>query len=59
METYGDLEERAAEVKSEFDSIIFQIEEMETEVLKMQMQIIKLKTYICGSFSYEQSRETR
>ena len=54
METYGDLEARAAESKSEFDSIIFQIEEMETQVLKMQMQIIKLKTYICGSLSYEQ-----
>lgn len=59
METYGDLEARAAESKSEFDSIIFQIEEMETAVLKMQMQIIKLKTYICGSLSYEQLGETR
>lgn len=59
METYGDLEQTAAQSRCEFDSIIFQIQEMETQVLKMQMQIIKLKTYICGSLSYEQFRETR
>jgi hypothetical protein len=59
METYQDLESRAAESKSEFDSIIFQIEEMETQILQMQMSVIKLKTYICGSLSYEQFGETR
>lgn len=59
MDTYQDLETRTAESKSEFDSIIWQIEEMETQVLKLQMSVIKLKTYICGSLAYEQFRETR
>jgi hypothetical protein len=59
METYNDLEQRAAESKTEFDSIIFQIEEMETQILQMQLSVIKLKTYICGSLGYEQFAETR
>ena len=58
-QTYQELEAKSVESKSEFDSIIFQIEEMETQILKMQMQVIKLKTYICGSLSYEQFGETR
>jgi len=57
--TYQDLEQRAAETKIEFDSIIFQIEEMETQILQMQLSVIKLKTYICGSLAYEQFEETR
>ena len=57
--TYQDLEARAAESKSEWESIIWQIEEMETQILKMQMSVIKLKTYICGSIAYEQMQETR
>ena len=56
--TYQDLEVRAAESKIEFDSIIFQIKEMETQILQMQLSVIKLKTYICGSLGYEQFEET-
>ena len=59
METYENLEQRAAERKIEFDSIIFQIEEMEAQILQMQLSVIKLKTYICGSLDYEQFAETR
>ena len=58
METYQDLELKASESKSEFHSIIFQIEQMETQILQMQMAVIKLKTYICGSIAYEQFEET-
>jgi hypothetical protein len=59
METYNDLEQRAAESKIEFDSIIFQIEEMETQILQMQLSVIKLKTYLKGSICFEQFAETR
>lgn len=58
METYQDLEQRATESKSEFDSIITQLEEMETQILQMQLAVIKLKTYVCGSIAYEQFVET-
>jgi len=58
-DTYQDLEQTASESKIEWDSILFQIETMEKQMMKMQMQIIKLKTYICGSLSYEQFAETR
>jgi predicted protein tyrosine phosphatase len=58
-DTYQDLEQTASESKIEWDSILFQIETMEKQVMKMQMSIMKLKTYICGSLSYEQFAETR
>jgi predicted protein tyrosine phosphatase len=58
-DTYQDLEQTASESKIEWDSILFQIETMEKQVMKLQMSIMKLKTYICGSLSYEQFAETR
>jgi predicted protein tyrosine phosphatase len=58
-DTYQDLEQTASESKIEWDSILFQIETMEKQMMKMQMSIMKLKTYICGSLSYEQFAETR
>jgi hypothetical protein len=57
--TYQDLEERATESKIEFDSIIFQIEEMEAQLLTMQLKVISLKEYLKGSLGYEQFAETR
>ena len=56
--TYQDLEQSASESKVEFDSILFQIETMEKQMMKMQMSIMKLKTYICGSICYEHSEDT-
>jgi hypothetical protein len=56
--TYQDLEERATESKIEFDSIIFQIEEMEAQLLTMQLKVISLKEYLKGSLGYEQFAET-
>jgi predicted protein tyrosine phosphatase len=58
-DTYQDLEQTASESKIEWDSILFQIETMEKQVMKLSMSIMKLKTYICGSLSYEQFAETR
>lgn len=55
--TYQDLEQRASEAKIEWDSIIFQIETMEKQILQMQMSVVKLKTYICGSLAYEHSED--
>ena len=49
MKTYQDLEKKAAESKIEFDSIIWQIEKMETQIEEMQKSIISLKHYLKGS----------
>ena len=57
--TYQDLEERAAESKIEYDSIIMQIENIETELLTMQLKVLSLKEYLKGSLGYEQFAETR
>lgn len=57
-ETYQDLEQTASEAKIEFDSIIFQIETMEKQVMKLSMSIMKLKTYLCGSIYFEHLKET-
>lgn len=56
--TYQDLEQKAMESKSEFQSLILQIENMETQILQMQMSVIKLKEYLKGSIAYEQFEET-
>lgn len=56
-ETYQDLEQTASEAKIEFDSIIFQIETMEKQVMKLSMSIMKLKTYLCGSIYHEHLEE--
>jgi predicted protein tyrosine phosphatase len=56
--TYQDLEQRASEAKIEWDSIVFQIETMEKQMMKMQMSIMKLKTYLCGSICFEHLEET-
>ena len=56
--TYQDLEQRASEAKIEWDSIVFQIETMEKQMMKMQMSIMKLKTYLCGSIYFEHLGET-
>ena len=56
--TYQDLEQRASEAKIEWDSIVFQIETMEKQMIKMQMSIMKLKTYLCGSICFEHLEET-
>ena len=53
METYQDLEQRAAETKIEFDSIIFQIEEMEAQLLTMQLKVLSLKEYLKGSVYFD------
>ena len=57
--TYQDLEERAAERKTEYDSIIMQIENIETELVTMQLKVLSLKEYLKGSLGYEQFAETR
>ena len=57
--TYQDLEEQASESKIEFDSIIMQIENIETELLTMQLKVLSLKEYLKGSLGYEQFAETR
>jgi chaperonin cofactor prefoldin len=44
MKTYQELEKQASESKIEFDSIIWQIEKMETQIEEMQKSIISLKT---------------
>ena len=49
MKTYQDLEKQASESKIEFDSIIWQIEKMETQIEEMQKSIISLKHYLKGS----------
>ena len=49
MKTYQDLEKKAAESKIEFDSIIWQIEKMETQIEEMQKSIISLKQYLKSS----------
>ena len=56
--TYQDLEQTASESKIEWDSIVFQIETMEKQMMKMQMSIMKLKTYLCGSIYFEHLEET-
>tara|TARA_R110002126_G_C10119721_1_gene468278 strand:+ start:218 stop:394 length:177 start_codon:yes stop_codon:yes gene_type:complete len=56
--TYQDLEQSASESKVEFDSILFQIETMEKQMMKMQMSIMKLKTYMAGSIYFEHLGET-
>jgi hypothetical protein len=57
-ETYQDLEQTASESKIEWDSILFQIETMEKQVMKMQMSIMKLKTYLCGSIYFEHLKDS-
>lgn len=52
-DTYLDEEARASDSKIEFDSIIFQIEQMEKQIMKLSMSVMKLKTYICGSVYFE------
>ena len=47
-DTYLDLEQKHAESKIEFDSILFQIEEMETKISQMQLSVVKLKEYLKG-----------
>ena len=49
MKTYQYLEKQASESKIEFDSIIWQIEKMETQIEEMQKSIISLKHYLKGS----------
>jgi hypothetical protein len=51
--TYQDLEERAAESKTEYDSIIMQIENIETELLTMQLKVLSLKEYLKGSVYFD------
>jgi len=51
--TYQDLEERAAESKIEYDSIIMQIENIETELLTMQLKVLSLKEYLKGSVYFD------
>ena len=57
-DTYLDLEQRVSESKIEWDSILFQIETMEKQVMKLSMSIMKLKTYLCGSICFEHLEET-
>ena len=55
--TYLDLEQRASESKIEWDSIIFQVEEMEKQILKMASSVISLKEYLKGSIYHEHSSD--
>jgi hypothetical protein len=57
-DTYLDLEQSASEAKIEWDSIVFQIETMEKQVMKLSMSIMKLKTYMAGSIYFEHLGET-
>ena len=52
-DTYLDAEQKASEAKIEWDSIVLQIEQMEKQMMKMQMSIMKLKTYLCGSVYFD------
>jgi len=54
METYQDLELKAIERKIEYDSIIMQIENIETELLTMQLKVLSLKEFLKGSVYFEQ-----
>lgn len=47
--TYQDLEKQKSERDIEFESLIFQMDEMIEEVGKMQKSIISLKEYLKGS----------
>jgi hypothetical protein len=49
MKTYQDLEKQASESKIEFESLLFQMDEMIEKVEEMQKSIISLKEYLKGS----------
>ena len=49
MKTYQDIEKQAAESKIEFESLLFQMDEMIEKVEEMQKSIISLKEYLKGS----------
>jgi uncharacterized coiled-coil protein SlyX len=49
MKTYQELEKQAAESKIEFESLLFQMDEMIEKVEEMQKSIISLKEYLKGS----------
>lgn len=49
MTTYQDLERQKSERDIEFESLIFQMDEMIEQVEEMQKSIISLKEYLKGS----------
>ena len=49
MTTYQDLEKQKSEHDIEFESLIFQMDEMIEQVEEMQKSIISLKEYLKGS----------
>ena len=48
-DTYLDFEQIHAEKKVEFESLLFQMDEMIEQVEEMQKSIISLKEYLKGS----------
>jgi chaperonin cofactor prefoldin len=49
MTTYQDLEKQKSEHDIEFESLIFQMDEMIEQVEEMQKSIISLREYLKGS----------
>lgn len=49
MRTYQDLEMQKSERDVEFESLIFQIDEMLEQVEEMQKSILSIKEYLKGS----------
>jgi flagellar hook-associated protein FlgK len=49
MTTYQDLERQKSERDIEFESLIFQMNEMIEQVEEMQKSILSLKEYLKGS----------
>jgi hypothetical protein len=55
--TYQDLEKKHTESAIEWESILFQVEEMEKQILRMASSVISLKEYLKGSIYHEHLEE--
>lgn len=56
--TYQDLEKKHTENAIEWESILFQVEEMEKQILRMASSVISLKEYLKGSIYHEHLEES-